>query len=254
MVGDQLWRWLWPPANGATILPIGSINLMSEETSKKTDKTATDRIDRLGTITIIGGLVLGAMVFITCIVWKCFFLPTLVLSAYWSDPSSTPHSGNINISEKPKLIVTGEVLVRGKPVQDGTVKLTLEPLNEHASATIVMQLVNGAFKMPDLDLELHPMQPIRVRAEGWSSGFIGSATDEVSTGLSPELSLRVAYSILIGILGLQVISFVWTFTGPQSKQKNRIAIILSYIVICIFLAVPLAAPILLTQLFPSVLD
>ena len=71
---------------------------------------------------------------------KSFFLPTLVLSAY------------TNVVENPKLNVTGEVLVRGKPVQDGTVKLTLtlESLDEHVSETMILPLVNGEFKMPDL--------------------------------------------------------------------------------------------------------
>jgi len=54
---------------------------------------------------------------------------------------------------------------------------------------------------------------------------------------------------VIVILALTVI-FLYAFTGQTGRVKNRWAIQFSYVVIVLFLAVPIVAPVLLLRFFP----
>jgi hypothetical protein len=191
------------------------------------------------------------------VVWNFFFGASLLLSAYPMRPISSIESvlNDYGLFFQ-SLNIAGTVLLRGKPVKDGTVKLTVDWFNQQglkSSETILQKVTSGEFKTAD-PIYMDPDDRIRIDGEAWSPEFIGSAANEIFYGRAPVISSTVVYIVLGCLIAVLVILFLWTFTGPQTKGKNRIAIIVSYFVIMIFLAVPLVAPILLTQLFPEFLD
>lgn len=61
------------------------------------------------------------------------------------------------------------------------------------------------------------------------------------------------YGLTSLIVFLAVVFFL-AFTGRKTPWKNRTAIIFSYLVIAIFLAVPILAPVMLLRMFPSAVD
>src|SRR5258708_11606016 len=54
-----------------------------------------------------------------------------------------------------------------------------------------------------------------------------------------------AIALLLGVV------FFLGFTGRKTKWRNQTAIIFSYVIIAVFLAVPILAPVILIQIFPS---
>jgi hypothetical protein len=123
------------------------------------------------------------------------------------------------------------------------------------SQTILLKIVNGEFTTTEPAISVGKDERIRVSAEAWSPAFTGPAKDEVLIGIAEPISSRLAYTILFGLALLFAGLALFSFTGPDDKRgKNRLAITLSYIGVIIFVAIPLVAPIVLTQFFPEFLD
>ncbi len=70
---------------------------------------------------------------------------------------------------------------------------------------------------------------------------------------SPVDKTDVEYVLAGTVLFLATVFFL-AFTGKKEPWKNRTAIIFSYVVIALFLAVPLLAPVLLIHTFPTAMN
>jgi hypothetical protein len=90
--------------------------------------------------------------------------PTLLLSAY------RERAGQVSI-----LNISGQVLVKGKPVEDGRVKLTIDRETLGLNETFVLNVEKGGFKAGEPPISVAPDERVRVSVEAWSPAFEGSA-------------------------------------------------------------------------------
>jgi len=68
---------------------------------------------------------------------------------------------------------------------------------------------------------------------------------------APLLSRSTLYLFWLSLTVFLLFVFLYAFTGKRSPFKNRLAIMFSYIVIFVFLALPLIAPVVLLNLLPD---
>ena len=157
------------------------------------------------------------------------------------------------------LLVTGWVTGVTEQEPAAKVKLTLHRLKNNFYQTYVVGVKpDGTFDVPYVHgfSSITREEPLYLRAETWLPNHAGRPerlSEEVYVNARPPLLSTVThYSLLlIGMILLGI--FLWAFTGKTTPSKNRMAIVFSYLIIIIFLALPLLAPVLLPLAFPGAL-
>lgn len=212
---------------------------------------------------IIGCIFLLAMVIVGGIfVYKYFFPSTTrpaetSLSAFFVDDSGNPLVNKESVGGK--LKIKGQAYQAGKPLTAGTVEVTVNTLDDSFRQSISVELKSGQFETDDQAFRsLSPDDRLHITAD-----VTGTDASNVFTG-SKEIFLNTAAPtftsfqtiILWVIVSLVLVAILWVFftmfTGRRTADKNRYAIIFSYLFGGVFLAVPLLAPVLLLQVFPNV--
>jgi len=152
------------------------------------------------------------------------------------------------------LKVQGQVYKDGAPLAKGAVNITVVSTTYKFNQSMFVTLDDhGNFASPDdAFTSIHPGSAVTITADLTSSEGHATRTIELNSA-SPGKKWGVILSIVIVILALTVI-FLYAFTGQTGRVKNRWAIQFSYVVIVLFLAVPIVAPVLLLRLFPSAVD
>ena len=157
-------------------------------------------------------------------------------------------------------MIVGRVGGAKSSAPEGNVKLTLRRLKKDFRQTQLLPVQQGKFEAPYVlgFTALDPDEPVHITAEAWvpdASGGFARFTEEIYlNGPSPLFSNTISYPLLlVGSVSL-LAAFLWAFTGRSSPRKNRIAIIFSYVIIMVFLALPLLAPIVLPMTFPAALE
>jgi hypothetical protein len=152
------------------------------------------------------------------------------------------------------LKIQGQVYKDGVPVTKGAVNITVVSTTYKFNQSMFVELDDrGNFESPDdAFTSIHPGSAVTIKAELTFSGGYTSRTIELDSE-SPAKKWGVVVGILVILLVLTII-FLYAFTGQTGRVKNRWAIQFSYVVIVLFLAVPIVAPVLLLRLFPSAVD
>jgi hypothetical protein len=153
----------------------------------------------------------------------------------------------------PQLRVSGVVLEDGKPVAKDRLRLSVEGWKKGISQSIFVDVNQGRFESGDQPAfrGLTPEDRLRIRAEYTRAG--ATAAEEVYLGARiPRLSRGTAVVVLV-VGALCVFGFLWLFTGPPEAGKNTWAIITSYVIMIVFLAVPLGLPPVISVMFPEIL-
>jgi hypothetical protein len=179
------------------------------------------------------------------------------LSAYFVDNAGNPiTSKDVTGSH---LKIKGDVHVGGKALDTGTVRLTVRELDDSFQQAISTDIKAGHFEIDDPSLRtLLPIDKLHIRADVSAAdpqNPINATENLYLNSPAPTLSqgwIVALWIIALGLLVLILAAFFMTFTGQRTPQKNRNAIIFSYLVSGVFLAVPLLAPIFLLQFFPNV--
>ena len=196
---------------------------------------------------------LSLAVFFALVVWGVYavysrFLrapaPAISLSGYFMDSVGSTKDGR-------NLKIKGDVHLAGQPLKEGSVRLTVTRQEPAFEQSVSADLKNGRFEIEDPSFSsLRPDDQIRIKAEVSSSQLRDTTTDELYLNIGPP-SLPLAGEIALWGAVVAVIGvFLFAFTGKKTPGKNRTAIILSYCIIGISLAVPLLAPVLLLRAFP----
>ena len=175
------------------------------------------------------------------------------LSAYFVDDSGNPLISSNDFNGH--LKIKGQVYQSGKPLE-GNVRLTVSKEDDSFQQGISLDLKGGAFESEDP--AFRPLQrddKLHVQAEISSPSLAEPASAGVYLNTAtPSLSPTGTFWLwmIIGIvLVIITIGFFMTFTGKRTPEKNRNAIVFSYLFGGVFLAVPLLAPVLLLQIFPN---
>lgn len=179
---------------------------------------------------------------------------TVSLTAYFVDQSEKPVSSD---DKQGQLKIRGEAYQVGKPVTDGSAKITVSKQDSSFEQAVVVPVKDGKFeKKDDAFSYLRPDDQIHVRAEVSSPQLSDPAVQDVYLNTTrPAFSegVEIILWALVCLIPLTfLVIFFIAFTGRRTPLKNRIAIILSYTIIGVFLAIPLMAPVLLLQAFPGV--
>ncbi|HWP52981.1 MAG TPA: hypothetical protein VN476_02550, partial [Pyrinomonadaceae bacterium] len=175
------------------------------------------------------------------------------LSAYFVDDSGNPLIASNDFNGH--LKIKGQVYQSGKPLE-GNVRLTVSKEDDSFQQGISLDLKGGAFESEDP--AFRPLQrddKLHVQAEISSPSLAEPASAGVYLNTAtPSLSPTGTFWLwmVTGVLLVFItIAFFVTFTGKRTPEKNRNAIVFSYLFGGVFLAVPLLAPVLLLQIFPN---
>jgi hypothetical protein len=208
----------------------------------------------LGSVVILGCLAL-CVLFIH-LAYVQLFPPganVVSLAAYFVNDSGDFVPQDPNAYGKTHLKILGSVSTNGEPVS-GMVRITVssghEPKQAYFRQSVSVPVQRGRFETDDPAFRaIRPAESIQIDADVNASGRNSRSSIVLNT---PPPADRTAWEVaLIGICLLLAVVFLWAFTGKRTAGKNQTAIIFSYVVIALFLAVPVVAPNVLLRLFPE---
>ena len=176
------------------------------------------------------------------------------MSAFFVDKDN-----NVVTAEDAKdrtLYIKGTVHKNGQPVKTGNVRLAVTTEDGQFEQTVSAPLKDGNFESKDPAFSsLRPDDPIQIAAQVSSSEFKEVRDHEIFLNMTqPSIGRTTKFLlwIMLGFFPLLLLGvFFGAFTGTKTPTKNRVAIILSYCIIGLFLAIPLLAPVLLLHAFPE---
>lgn len=210
----------------------------------------------LGFVIIIAIIV--GVVYLVRLSYAKFYKPAPVvvsLSAYFVDESGTlvgPESRSYE--DHSHIKIKGDVYQAGKPISgNARVTVTSTSKDNLFQESISIPFQNGHFETDDPAFRaIRPGVPAEITAE-----ITGQGANEIATinlnSKPPVDKSALEWALGAGFVVLSVVFFV-AFTGKKTAWKNQTAIIFSYVIIGIFLAVPLLAPVMLVHTFPDAVD
>jgi len=187
--------------------------------------------------TVAGFLIIGLVIYGTVVAGQAIY-------ARLSPPATLSLAADLE--EVPNghfgLHVIGSVQRSGKPLT-GQVLLSVQRLWEGSPQTIDIPLVDGRFELrQDRQFTFESRDDrLLISAEAWTIELPSRpARAEVYVNATgPWRYKRVLWSLFVATLALLAIVFFAVFTGRGSPLKNRIAIVLSYCIMLLFLTIPL---------------
>lgn len=202
-------------------------------------------------ISIVAGLLI-----LCAAVYGLFWVGRAVY--YWFSPPVTL-SLSSSIEEISKghfgLHVEGAVQQSGEPL-NGLVVLSVQRPGEGSAQSFTVPLEKGKFELRLREEQVtidSKDEYLLVSAEAWAKEHPHRpARSEVY--LNASSPLRYKRTIMVSFLGAVLvlgITFCWVFTGRTSALKNRVAIILSYLVMALFLTIPLVITNIAIQISPG---
>ncbi len=210
----------------------------------------------LGFVIIIAIIV--GVVYLVRLSYAKFYKPAPVvvsLSAYFVDESGTLVGPESRSYEKDSHVkIKGDVYQAGKPISgNARVTVTSTSRDDLFQESISIPFQNGHFETDDPAFRaIRPGVPAEIKAE-----ITGQGSNEIATinlnSKPPVDKSALEWALGAGFVVLSVVFFV-AFTGKKTAWKNQTAIIFSYVIIGIFLAVPLLAPVMLVHTFPDAVD
>jgi hypothetical protein len=199
-------------------------------------------------------VILVVLGFVGRAIYAAFAAPSSVeasISAYFVDDSGKPLLSLYGPgAEHGHLKIQGTMYQSGQPLKSGTVLITVATANNSFRQSVLATLTNGVFQTEDpAFFSIRPGVEADIRADVNVQGTRQS-TEIHLNGQSPIDKSVLGYG-LAGVVVLLGVVFFLAFTGRKTKWRNQTAIIFSYVIIALFLAVPILAPVLLIQIFPT---
>jgi hypothetical protein len=224
------------------------------------DKSNGDSMTSL----ILGFILIGLVIFgiykgIVWIVGAFKGPPPVVsvsLSAYFTENPNNAETSQrgANLEPKnPQLTIKGEVRKNGVPIKQGNARISVKKEDSSFEQIISIDLKESKFELADPSLAaVAPDDELYILAEISSPDFIEPASQELYLNTKPPtLTGMIAPWLAAAILLIIASVFFYAFTGRKTPAKNQVAIIFSYCIIAIFLAIALLAPVLLLRAFPN---
>ena len=157
----------------------------------------------------------------------------LVAVAAYFEPSAEKQS---------TLRVSGTVLEHGKPLPNGHARVTVRRLNDASQQSVNVVVKDGRFETGDTPAfrDYSKSDRLNIQTDVSKPDTTLLAQEEIYRNTFPPLRPGSVRNVLIGLLILAV-AFFWAFTGSATGSKNQAAIIISYCVMVLFLALPFMA-------------
>lgn len=218
-------------------------------------------LQRLRSITLEWLTVLVAItaaVASTAYLYSKFIKPTpaiVSLAAFFVDQNGNFSSPGSPDYDNSHLRIAGNAY-KQEPLS-GEVRLTVSNADASFKQSVSVKLnTDGSFATDDPAFRsIRPGAQIQITADVLSPKLPeGKTTEEIHLNSAPpanKLWLEVGGIVLVLLLAL---IFAYAFTGKKTARKNRTAIIFSYAIIGIAIAVPMYGPAFLVQVFPRSVD
>jgi hypothetical protein len=173
------------------------------------------------------------------------------ISAFFVDDSGKPLLGTYGPGWKNShLKIQGTMYQGGQPLKSGTVVITVATDDNSFRQSVLVPLTNGVFQSEDpAFFAIRANMEVDINADVNAQGTKRSVAIHLGPQ-SPVDKFVLGYGLVASIVVLSVVFFL-AFTGRRTKWRNQTAIIFSYIIIAVFLAVPILAPVLMIQIFPT---
>jgi hypothetical protein len=161
--------------------------------------------------------------------------------------------------DKLALHAEGAVQRSGQPLS-GQVQISVQQLWQGSAQTVQVPLVNGQFTLPPNRFTFAKTEAselkLLIAAEAWTKELPNRpASAEVYVNASSLTRYkRVLNGLVIAASLLMAAVFFWAFTGQRSPLKNRVAIVFSYCVMLLFLAIPLTVTNIALSMFSEEFD
>ena len=209
----------------------------------------------LGLVVIL--LLIAGSIYAIRVVYTQYFLADVVsLAAYFVDDSGVAVSIDALNYAKSHIRIKGDVSQGGQPPKNGSVRLTISSAdNGLFRQSVHIPFENGHFETEDPAFRsVRPGERIEIKAEVTAPGL--NETAMIYLNRKPPVesdTTMLRYLLLVLLVAVPVLGlvFVVTFTGRKTAFKNRVAIIFSYLIISVFLGVPIVAPTILIRTFPG---
>jgi hypothetical protein len=150
----------------------------------------------------------------------------------------------LNASGENALVVTGKVIYRGLPVNNGTVRVSLETRNHLHGGSVTVPVTNdGTFSTENRFQAT--VQPRTITAE-----YVGSGANNKALRGSSTLELdrqSAKYWWFLGICGAIAILLTLLFTGPFGALKARVLFIVTYLFTFASCVLPIVSAIYIGQ-------
>jgi len=175
-------------------------------------------------------------------------------SAYFVDESGKPvYDQDSPGYDHSHLKIRGTAAQGEQPIKSGTALVTVATSNDLFRQSVSVPLIDGKFETEDPTFfVIRPGEVVEIRVEVTAKGIAQTSVIHLNTE-SPVDKTALEYG-LVAVLVLLGIVFLLAFTGKKSAWRNQTAIIFSYVIIALFLAVPIIGPVLLIRTFPKVID
>lgn len=159
--------------------------------------------------------------------------------------------------DESRFYVEGSVQMQGKPLTAGMAKLIVEKLAGDIRTSKLVKVDNQGHFYADF-VPFTKGDAIKVQAEVWSEQFARgtSLTEELYFNSPAPLRFgRTPFYVVIGVMTLVSLwVFGYAFSGRHTARKTRVAIVYSYVVICICLLSIVILPNFLVNAFPGLME
>jgi hypothetical protein len=157
------------------------------------------------------------------------------------------------------LKIAGQAYQGGAPLVDCQAKILVEAADTDFSQTMLTTVSNGNFSVdgrlqPNLVFPAGSALGVTVNISDTKRDATPTSESAYINMSKPLLQLSTMWFWAFMLVVILVVIFLYTFVGTQTEEKNRWAIIFSYVVILIFLALPLVVPVALPYLFPNLIQ
>lgn len=168
---------------------------------------------------------------------------SLAMSAWFQPP--TPGAS-------PGLRIDGDVLEDGKPLAQDRLRVSIDDRTQGIRQSVFLEIKNGHFHSDGQPSVQSILLGDRLQIVAEYHKGRESAAEEVYLGERVSRVTMRAFLIILSLLFVGGLGFLWLFTGPPAPGKNTGAIMISYVIMVVFLAVPLALPSVISVMSPDI--
>jgi hypothetical protein len=145
-------------------------------------------------------------------------------------------------AREPVLQVSGTVLERGTPLADGRARVAVRRLNDATEQSVIIPIKDGAFATGEQAAfrDFTRKDRLNVEADVSKRDTASLATQLLYLNAYPPVPPGRLRALSIGLMLIAAV-FFWSFTGVATQGKNQAAIIFSYCVMILYLALPFGA-------------
>jgi hypothetical protein len=150
----------------------------------------------------------------------------------------------LNVSSENPFVVTGKVIYRGLPVNNGTVRVSLEtPSRTHGGSVTLPVAKDGTFSSDN-------RFPMTVKIRAITAEYVGAGANNKTVRGSSTMEIdrqSAKYWWFLGICGVIAVLLTFLFTGTPGVHKARVLFMVTYLFTFASCVLPIVSAIYIGQ-------